>query len=121
MPAGTIQHHHGERIPADPAANFLQMQVHGVDVGVRQHEPGADAPGRTNGAKQVGTFVPLIAWRGRPAAALGPNTGQAAFLSNARFVLPPQLNRLALRGRRNDGGDKLGKVYGMARPSSLAV
>jgi hypothetical protein len=42
-------------------------------------------------------------------------------LANPRFVLPPQLDRLTLRAGRNRGGDQVGEVYGMARPSSLAV
>jgi hypothetical protein len=32
-------------------------------------------------------------------------------LANARFILPPQLDRLALRGGRDGGGNQIGKVF----------
>jgi hypothetical protein len=81
------------------------MQVHGVDIGVRQHEPGADASRRADRAEQICPLVTLIAWRSRTAATLGPDAGQAALLANSRFVLPPQLDRLAASVVGNRGSD----------------
>lgn len=111
VPTRAVQREHGKRPPSNPSADFLQMQVHCFDVGVRQHEPGADAPRRADGAEQVGPFVTLIAWGGRSAAPLRPDARQAALLTNTSFVLPPQLDRLALCGRGNDGGNQLGEVF----------
>jgi hypothetical protein len=51
VPSGTVQRQHGKRMLADLSADFLQVQVHGVDIGVWQHKPGANAACRTDGAK----------------------------------------------------------------------
>src|SRR6202035_2028471 len=99
VPSGAVQRQHGKRPLTDPSADFLQMQVHRFEVGVRQHEPGADAPRRADGAEQVGPLIALIAWCCRSAAPLRPDARQAALLTNTSFVLPPQLDRLALCGR----------------------
>jgi hypothetical protein len=111
VPSSSVQRQHGEGTSADLGADFLQMQVHGVDVGVRQHQPGAHAAGRTDGAEQIGPMVTLIARRGGSAAAFCPNAGQAALLTNAGFILPPQLDRLAARGGRDGSGNQVGEVF----------
>jgi hypothetical protein len=111
MPPGAVECYDSESTRADPAADLLQMQIHRLDIGVRQHEPRPDTPCRAYSAEQVGTFVALIAKRGGSAAALRPDAGQAAFLPNARFVLPPQFDGLGLRGRGDDGGNQIGKVF----------
>src|SRR6202023_3077030 len=111
VPSGAYQRQHGKRPLTDPSADFLQMQVHRFEVGVRQHEPGADAPRRADGAEQVGPLIALIAWCCRSAAPLRPDARQAALLTNTSFVLPPQLDRFALCGRGDDGGDQLGEVF----------
>ena len=89
VPSGAVQCEHGERPRAHLRADFLQMQVHRVDIGTRENEPGANAAVRTDRAEQVGRLVALIAWRCGSAAALCPDAGQAALLADARLVLPP--------------------------------
>jgi hypothetical protein len=111
VPSCTVQRQHREGASADLRADFLQMQVHGVDIGVRQHKPGADASRRAHRAEQIRPFVSLITWRGRSAATLGPDAGQATLLSNPRLVLPPQLDRLTLCASRDRGGDQVGEVF----------
>ena len=111
MPTRTVQCHDSKSAWTDPAADFLQMQVHGLGIGVRQYQTRSDTTCRAYSAEQVGTFVTLVAQRGGSAAALRPDAGQAAFLPNARFVLPPQLDGLAFRGRGDDGGNQIGKVF----------
>lgn len=61
VPSSAVQRQHGKGALADLAADLLQMQVHGFDVGVRQHEPAADASRRADSTKQIGPLVPLIA------------------------------------------------------------
>jgi hypothetical protein len=75
VPPGAVQCQHGKGALADLAADLLQMQVHGFDVGVRQHEPAADASRWADRAKQIGPFIPLIAERRRSAAPLRPDAG----------------------------------------------
>ena len=111
MPPGAVQRQYGKGTRGDPPANFLQMPVHRVDIGVRQHEPSAHPACWANGAEQIGPFVTLIAQRRGAAATLGPNAGQTALLTNTGFVLPPQLDRPAVRGRGDGGSNQFGKVF----------
>ena len=69
--------------------DFRQMQVHGLGVDFGQDQADADAAGRTNRPENIRPIVALIAWRARSAAALGPDVGQAALLTDAGLVLPP--------------------------------
>ena len=71
----TVQRQHREGALAHLRADFFQMQVHGVDIGVRQHKPGANASCRAHRAEQIRPFVSLIAWCGRSAATLSPDAG----------------------------------------------
>jgi hypothetical protein len=87
VPSGAVQCQHGKRTLGNLRANLLQVQVHGVDVGIRQHQPGPDAPRRTDRAEQVAPAVTLISRRGGAAAAFCPNTAQTALLTNTRFIL----------------------------------
>ena len=111
VPPGAVQGQHGERPLAHLPADFLQMQVHGMNIGTRQNKPSANTAIWTDGAEQIGRLVALIARGCGSAAAQSPDAGQAALLTNAGFILPPQLNWLALRGTGNDGGDKIGEVF----------
>src|SRR5215218_10206474 len=66
---------------------------------------------RTDGSEQIGPVVALIARRPRPGAALGPHAGQRALLADTGFILPPELDRLAARVRRDGSDDQIGKVF----------
>ena len=61
MPTGAVECHDSKSTRADPAADFLQMQVHGLGIGVRQHQTRPDTACRAYSAEQVGTFVTLVA------------------------------------------------------------
>jgi|tagenome__1003787_1003787.scaffolds.fasta_scaffold19148852_1 hypothetical protein len=89
VPPGAIQCEHGKCSWADLRADFLQMQIHRMDICTRQHEPGANAAIWTDGPEQIGRLVALIARRCGPAAAFCPDAGQAALLADAGLVLPP--------------------------------
>jgi hypothetical protein len=121
MPSGTIQQHDRVCARCDVAADLDQMQIHRLGVGLGQDECRTDAPCRTDGTEDVGPVVALVARRRRPGALFAPDVGQAALLANARFVLPPEFDRLAASLGRDDISDQCGKVYGMARPSTLTA
>jgi hypothetical protein len=90
----------------DAAADFGQMHGHWIGIGGGQDERGRSAALRTDGAKNVSPLVALVAWRTRPRSALGPNAGQRTLLTDARFVLEPDFDRLVfgvLRKLRRDG------------------
>jgi hypothetical protein len=111
MPTRPVEHHNGVTAWGDVAADLGEMQVHGFAVGHRHDESGADVARGTNRSEQVGPIVALVARRPRPTSAFGPNPCQRAVLADAGLVLPPQLDRLVLRMRRDDGSDQIGKVF----------
>ncbi len=87
------------------------MQIHGFGTDDRQHQCGADAARRTNGAKYVGPGIALIAGRAGPAAFVSPDVGQTALLANPGFILPPQLYGLVARVLWDSRSNQLGKVF----------
>jgi hypothetical protein len=68
--------------------------VHGFDVDGRQHQSGANATGRADGAEQIGPGEAPVARRARTGTAPGPDAGLRALLANPCFVLEPDLDRL---------------------------
>jgi hypothetical protein len=86
------------------------MQVHRLGIGLGEDEGGADPTRRTDCPEDISRIVPLIAWCWRPRALFGPDVGQAALLADTRFILPPELDRLAARLGRDAVGDQRGKV-----------
>jgi hypothetical protein len=105
------------RAGCDLGADLGQVQVHRLGVDERQHEGGADATGRADGTEQIRPVVTLIARCAGAAAPVCPDVGQAALLTDAGFILPPEFDRLAARLLRDRGRDQFSEVYGMARPS----
>jgi hypothetical protein len=61
-------------------ADLLEMQVHGLDVGIGVG---------THRAENIGPTVTLVARGSGTAATLTPNIGQAALLTDPCLVLPP--------------------------------
>ena len=87
MPSGSIEEEDGVTALRHLAADLLEMQVHRLGVSMRQDQGRAEIPKRTDGAKYVGRLASLIARRGWTAAALGPNAGQCALLTDTGFIL----------------------------------
>jgi hypothetical protein len=80
-------------------------------LAARSSERGADAAARADGAEDVGPLIAGIAYRARPAAAPRPQPGQSSLLSDASFVLKPDLDGLAHRCGRQRIGDYRGEVF----------
>ena len=81
----------------DMARNFVEVELHGLGVGVGQRERRADAARRTDGAEQIGVVVTLIGGLARPRPALCPLPDLAVLLADAGLVLEPDLDRRRLR------------------------
>ena len=111
MPASAIQQHDGMGTRRDVSADFGEVEVHRLGIGLGQDEAGADTTRGTGCAEDVGPIVALVAWRWRASALFSPDVGQAALLTDARFILPPELDRLATRLRGDGVGDQCGKVF----------
>src|ERR1700742_1442236 len=61
MPASAVERDHGMRAGRDLRADLREMQVHRLSVDLWQDQRRTNPPGGTDGAKDVGPFVSLIA------------------------------------------------------------
>ena len=111
MPACAIDGDHGMCALSNVPADLSEVQVHGIGVDVGQHQGSADAACRTDGAEEVGPGIAAVARCCWSRAALGPEPGQGALLTNPCFILPPKLDRLAAGVLRDCGGDQVGEVF----------
>ncbi|MET3354341.1 UNVERIFIED_ORG: hypothetical protein ABID33_002252 [Xanthobacter viscosus] len=73
------------------------MGLHGVSICEGHDERGSDAANRTDGAEQVGALIALVRRLTRPCSAPGPLPDETVLLADARLILEPEFDRLALR------------------------
>src|ERR1700760_2894606 len=106
-----IEQQHGVRSRRYRLGDLGQMQVHRCGVAAWQNEGGTFALSRTDRAEYIGRGGALIARRRWPGAALGPAPGDLVLLSDARFVLEPQLYWLACGLVLRDLRQTRGKVF----------
>lgn len=95
----------------DVATDFVEMQLHGLRVGARQHQAGALAEPGTDGAEQVGVFVALVGRQARARAGSGPDAGAAILLAEPGLVLEPDLDPLFLGQMAYVGCERAGEVF----------
>lgn len=67
------------------------MQVHGFGVAFGQHQRRADAPGRTDGAEDIGRTRALILGGRGAGSSFCPTPGDFILLADPGFILPPDL------------------------------
>src|ERR1700744_5538833 len=84
------------RAPDHGAGNLVEVELHGFGVGVRHGEGRSSSACRTDGSEQIGALVALIGWLARSRPRLRPLSHDAVLLTDARLVLEPDLDRLAL-------------------------
>jgi hypothetical protein len=92
------------------SVGHAQLPAKLMPSGAIQQHDSADPTRRTDCPEDISRIVPLIAWCWRPRALFGPDVGQAALLADTRFILPPELDRLAARLGRDAVGDQRGKL-----------
>ena len=95
----------------DGAADFLEMGLHGLGIGIGHDQTGGLALGRADGAEDPSPLRTLVLRCARAGAALCPAPGELVLLSNARFVLPPDLYLGAGRQARLYGFDPGREVF----------
>ena len=95
MPPCAIEHQDGVGAGVNVSAALLQMQVHGLGIDERQHQPGAGCPLGANRAEQVGPAIAAVARRSGPGATTRPDPGQGALLTDSGLVLKPDLDWFA--------------------------
>lgn len=101
----------GMGVRSDLLANFGKMRGESFGVGLWQDERGGDLALWTGGAEDIGPFVALIARRAGARSALRPNSGQRALLTDARFVLEPDFERLSTGAFGKNGAHPLGEFF----------
>ena len=83
-------------VARDPTRDFVDVHLHRLGVGIGQGQGRADAARRTDGAEEIGVFITLVGMLTRSRSAPCPLANLAVLLADARFVLEPNLDRLAL-------------------------
>ena len=98
MPSGLVEKENGMGAARHHGADLGEMRLHGLGVAERHDEPGALALGRADRAEKVGPGRALVVRRPGPGPALRPSAGQLVLLTDARFILPPELYAFARMG-----------------------
>jgi hypothetical protein len=93
------------------ARDLVQVELHGFGIGVGHRQTGTGAARRTNGSEEIGAVVALIGWLAWPRSASGPLPHDPVLLTDAGFVLKPDLDRLALREVGDVGPQRTWKVF----------
>jgi hypothetical protein len=109
-------------VRCDGSADFDQMKVHGLGVDIGHDQSCPHIPRRTDGAKDIGVRMPLIAPYTRARSLSCPDARQRTFLANTGFILEPDFNGFSL-GRtgedfRYPGGEVFLKASWASRSAS---
>ncbi len=105
VPTGAVEHHDGVRIGLHGVGEVCEKQVHDLGVDARQHEGDVVAGGRAHGGKDVGPLVSDLTRPGGAFAPAPPPVTDPAVVTDARFILKPELQALVgmrLGGRLQD-------------------
>ncbi len=92
-------------------ADLAQMQLHGFGVGCGKHQGSPDATPGTDRTEKICVLIALISRQAWSRAFPGPNANPPVLLADPRFVLKPQLDRLALWQICYMGCKRVGKVF----------
>jgi len=101
------------------AADFGQVDVHGVHVDVRQHDSGTNAALRAGRAGQVGRGVAVATQCARARAPLGPHAGQRARARSGPCSTRPATTASCPGDRRGFGPFCRGRLAKPASPPAL--
>ena len=75
----------------DLGRDFVEMPLHSLGVAAGQNQGGTNTPCRADGAEDIGRFGSLIMGCPGPTSAWRPAARDLVLLTDAGFVLPPQL------------------------------
>ena len=108
--------------PGDGAGYLVEMELHRLGVGEGESEARTRAPGRADRPEQIGAFVALVGGLDGPRSAPRPLPDKAVLLADARLVLEPDFNGLALGYAREMRRKRAAEVFlnaAMVAPSCL--
>src|SRR4051794_4695421 len=102
VPSGPVHQHDPMGSGSHGLRDLGQVQAHGPRVASRQDQGRALALLGADCSEDVDRTRPLIMRGARPGAPSGPAPGDLVLLADTGLVLPPQLDRGALREARPD-------------------
>ena len=111
VPAGAVEQKDGVSAPGNAAADLVEMQLHGLGVGVRQGERCAFPLGRTDRPEEIGALVALVGWLARPGPTPRPLPHKTVLLPDPGFILEPDLDRLSGGYGAQMRVQRLGEVF----------
>jgi hypothetical protein len=101
VPTGSVEQQNGVRAPGDGSGNFINVQLHGLSVGIGHGEGCAHAARRADGSEQIGVLVTLVGRLARTGSPPGPLADDAILLSDPGFILKPNFDGFA-RGNMSE-------------------
>ncbi len=111
MPPGLVDEKGGVSAWADLGRDFVEMPLHRLGVAARQDEGRADAALGTDGAEDIDRLCTLVAGRPGAGSPWRPAPGDLVFLTDPRFVLPPEFYLGIGRERGSDRLQRGGEVF----------
>ena len=118
VPAGSVEQQDRMGALGDGAGDLVEVKLHRLRVGEGQGQRRARAASRTDRAEQVGALVALVGRLARPRSASRPLPHATVLLADARLVLEPDLDRLALGETSQGGAQRDGEVLWDGPPLS---
>lgn len=76
--------------------DYIDRHLHRLGISEGQHQRRPRASGWADRTEQIGAFVSLVGRLALPRSTLGPLSDDAVLLADARFLIEPDLDRLAV-------------------------
>ena len=111
VPSGLIDDNDGVGSGCDGGRDFPQMKGHGGGVAFGQDQGRSDAPGRADGAEDIGRAGALVAGCRGARSALRPAPRNLVLLADPGFVLEPDLYGCSWRKATPDFRHAGGEVF----------
>ena len=96
--------------PGDMAGDLIEMELHGLRVGVGYGNSRTGSSCWTDGTEEIGILIALIGRLAGPRSASGPLADDAIFLTDAGLVLEPDFQRRCARQIGDVGPQRLREV-----------
>lgn len=91
--------------------DLVEMYLHGAGIGFWHHDGRTGSARRTDGAEQIGILIALIGRLAWPGSFAGPQANDTVLLTDACFILPPDLYCLGGRNAAQVGGKRVVEVF----------
>ena len=97
--------------PGDMAGDLIEMELHGLRVGVGYGNSRTGSSCWTDGTEEIGILIALIGRLAGPRSASGPLADDAIFLTDAGLVVEPDFERCCVPQIGEMGTQRGGEVF----------